>query len=779
MTQYSSIRFTKSVEIILIILMALTSCQVKKQTDIVDFVNPFLGTGGEMGVGFGNMFPGATYPFGMIQLSPDNGGHGWMYCGGYRYADNHIAGFSHTHLSGTGVADYCDISVMPTTKPIDKKYFEQSDSTVNLIIAENKLDPNSFINRDGHPGPFDKHFFLKYRSAFSHDQEKASPGYYSVKLLDDDIDVELTTSELAAMHRYRFNKKMDLQHVILNLGFTTSDRTSDASLTFRSSELLTGYRFSSGKANQKVFFAMQFSRPIRHHEFFLSDETDGINNAKGKNVAGVFTFGGKESNELLIKVAISSVSEDGALANLKTADQFRWNFDQMHRSTRTKWNDELSKIAITTTDDTKKTIFYTSLYHCYVAPYRFSDADGMYKNFNNVPEKAEGYTHYTLLSLWDTFRAENPLLLLMQPRLEENIIHSMLAKYRQTGELPYWEISGQEGGSMIGYHAAVLMADALAKKVGKYDLEEMYKSLIAVSETERKGLGFYRQYHFVPTDKEKAGTVSKTLEYSFDDWCIAQVAKQQGKDSDYKKYMERSRYYKNLFDPAYHLFRGKNSDGSWYEPFQPRFAEYGNAHCVEGNTWQYSFFVPHDPEGLISLMGGPKGFEQMLDSLFTQTSELLGEDTEDVTGLIGQYSQGNEPDHNSAYLYDLVGKINKSQFYTNKIINTLYKNSPNGLCGNEDCGQMSAWYVFSAMGMYPVNPVDGRYYFGSPQFEKTEMHLPNGKTFAIRAKGVSADNIYSKAISLNGKPLDRLYVTWDEIQAGGTLEFEMTSTKQN
>ena len=764
-----------------IFFLALAACQpaIEKQKDCAGYVNPFLGTGGEMGKGFGNMFPGAAYPFGMIQLSPDNGGHGWMYSGGYRYADSYIVGFSHTHLSGTGVADYCDISVMPTTKPIEKKYFVQSDSIVNQIIAENKLDLNSFVDRDGHPGPFDKHFFLKYRSKFSHDQEKASAGYYSVKLQDDDIDVELTTGELAAMHRYRFNKPSDEQHVVLNLGFTTSDRTLGTKITCRSKDLITGYRLSSGKATTKVFFAMQFSRPIQQTQFFLADSIEGTQIAKGKEeLAGVFSFNGKESNELLIKAAISSVSEEGALANLKTADPVGWNFDRMHQATRAKWNEELSKIKVTGSDPAKKAVFYTSLYHSYIAPYRFSDVDGMYKNFNNVHEKAEGYTHYTLLSLWDTFRAENPLLLMMQPKLEENIIHSMISKYRQTGELPYWEIYGQEGGSMIGYHAAVLMADALAKKVGKYDLEEMYKALLAVSETNRKGLGFYRQFHFVPTDLEKNGTVSKTLEYSYDDWCIAQVAKQLGKDEDYKKYMDRSQYYKNLFDPVYHLFRGKNSNGSWYEPFQPRFAEYGNPHCVEGNTWQYSFFVPHDMPGLIELMGGKAGFEMMLDSLFTQTSELLGEDTEDVTGLIGQYSQGNEPDHNSAYLFDLIGKPEKTQFYTNKIINTLYKNGPAGLCGNEDCGQMSAWYVFSAMGMYPVNPVDGRYYFGSPQFEKTAIQLPNGKVFTIKANHVSPENIYSKSISLNGKPLDRLYVTWDEIHAGGTLEFEMTNDKK-
>ncbi len=761
-----------------LVLLLLIGClpAIPKQEDFASCVNPFIGTGGDMINGFGNMFPGAAYPFGMIQLSPDNGGQGWQYCAGYHYPDSMIVGFSHTHLSGTGVGDYCDISVIPTTKPIAEKYFIQSDSTVQKIISDCGFDPNHFINRDGHFGPFDKHFLLKYSSKYSHKTEKASPGFYSVNLQDDNIDVELTVSELAAMHRYHFNRDADIQNVVLNLGFTNSDRTTDALVRYRSPELVTGYRFSSGKASvQRVYFAMQFSRKIKEYRYFRTESREGDQLANGKELAATFSFKGKESKELLIKVAISSVSEEGALANLKTIDQYGWDFDQMHKSTYDKWNNELSKIKVTTSDAEKRSVFYTSLYHSFIAPYRFSDSDGGYKNFKQVPDKANGYTQYTLLSLWDTFRAEDPLLSLMQPKVEENIIHSMIAKYRQTGEIPYWEISGNEGGSMIGYHAAALMADALAKRIGNFNQEELYKSLVDASETNRKGLDFFRRYHFVPTDMEKAGTVSKTLEYAFDDWCIAQIAKQLGKTSDFLKYMERSTWYKNLYDPSFHLMRGKNSDGSWYEPFQPRFAEYGNPHCVEGNTWQYSFFAPHDMPGLIALMGGKHEFGIMLDSLFTQTSELLGEDVADVTGLIGQYSQGNEPDHNFAYLFDLVDQPQKAQFFTNKIINTLYKNSPEGLCGNEDCGQMSAWYVFSAIGMYPVNPVDGRYYFGSPQFENVNLILPNGKTFTVRAKNVSKENFCFRSVKLNGQHLDRLYVTYDEIEKGGKLEFEMVN----
>jgi predicted alpha-1,2-mannosidase len=763
----------------IVLLLFLSSCThpPKSEKQPVDFVNPFIGTGGELDKGFGNMFPGAAYPFGMIQLSPDNGGQNWQYSAGYRYYDKYITGFSHTHLSGTGVADFCDISVMPTTKPIEEKYFVQEDSTVTEINAENKLDPNGFIGRNGNPGPFAKNFLLYYRSAFSHKNETAAPGYYSVLLDDDNIKAELTTAEMAAMHRYHFDNKSAEQNIILDLGFTNTDTPVETFVNYRSPELITGYRFSTGKANvHRVFFAMQFSRKSTGYSVFNADEkpADG-KSAKGMKVAAVITFDGKENNELLLKVAISSVSEEGALNNLKTADVFGWDFDKMRQSTQEKWNEELSKINVTSTDENLKTIFYTSLYHSFIAPYRFSDADRMYKNFNHQPEKAEGYTQYTLLSLWDTFRALNPLLALMQPKVEEDIIHSMLAKYRQTGELPYWEIAGNEGGSMIGYHAAVLMAEALNKKIGNFDLNEIYIALKIVSETDRKGLGFYRKFGFVPTDLEESGTVSKTLEYAYDDWCIAQVARMTGDSAGYRKYIERSQNYKNLFDPNYHLFRGKNSDGSWYEPFHPRFAEYGNPHCVEGNTWQYSFFAPHDMSGLIGLMGGQTGFEMMLDSLFTQSSELLGEDTEDVTGLIGQYAHGNEPSHHVAYLYNYIGKPGKAQFYTNKIIKELYQNSPEGLCGNEDCGQMSAWYVFSTLGMYPVNPVDGRYWLGSPQFETAEISLPNGKKFTLKANHVSAENIYIGSAKLNGQPFDRNYITWEEIQQGGTLEFEMTN----
>ncbi|MCE1198054.1 MAG: GH92 family glycosyl hydrolase [Marinilabiliales bacterium] len=759
---------------LLTLLWVLSVCPSMGQKRLpVDYVNPFIGTGGEMDKGFGNVFPGAAYPFGMIQLSPDNGGQNWQYSGGYHYPDSLIAGFSHTHLSGTGVADFCDISVMPTLQPIEARYFEQENATVEQIIHDRKMDPMGFVTRDGHKGAFDKHFLLNYSSFFQRKTEKASPGYYAVVLNQGQIRVELTTGELAAMHRYTFPGKNGRQHLILNLGFVNTDRTLDAALHIHSDHQVTGFRRSAGKTDHTVYFAMEFSRPMVQHLFFLASEQQA-DQASGNHLAAALSFDGKESDQLLVRVAISSVSEEGALNNLKSAAGFGWDFDKMHQSTRDHWNRLLSAVAVEGSDPVKKSIFYTALYHSYLAPYRYSDVDGRYRNFRKEIDRADGYTHYHLLSLWDTFRAENPLLLLMQPKIAEDIIHSMLAKYRQTGELPYWEISCTEGGSMIGYHAAVLMADALSKNVGTFDRQEIFKALMQVSHTDRKGLGFYRKYHYVPTDLEKSGTVSKTLEYSYDDWCIAQVAKWMGKEQEYKEFMERSGYYRNLFDPAFHLFRGKNSDGSWYEPFQPRFADYGNPHCVEGNTWQYSFFAPHDPEGLIRLMGGQKGMERMLDSLFNQTSELLGEETSDVTGLIGQYAHGNEPSHHVAYLYNLVGQPHKTQKYVSKILNTLYSATPDGLCGNEDCGQMSAWYVFSALGFYPVNPVDGRYQIGSPQFDRAVLHLPNGKTFTLQTHDLSPASVYIKRMTLNGKPLTTSFVTYEDLQSGGVLECWMS-----
>lgn len=733
--------------------------------DFTRFVDPFIGSGGEIGEGHGNVFPGAAYPFGMIQLSPDNGGEGWEYCSGYHYPDSMIAGFSHTHLSGTGVGDFADISVMPTQKEIKEEYFIQdadflADWSLKNGYAEESITGN---------------FLAKYRSHFSHENELASPGYYAVLLDDDSIYAEMTVTEFVGWHRYTFKKSEKGQHLILDLGFHINrDKPTETQINVVSDEMITGYRFSTGWAkDQKVFFAMEFSKPISNRQFFVTEELSDDSMAEGEKIKGVFTFDPESGDKLLVKTAISSASIEGAIANLKTSDALRWDFEAARNETSKTWNTELGKISVETNDLKSKTLFYTSLYRSFLAPYRFSDVDGFYKGFQGTPEKAD-HIQYTVLSLWDTFRGLKPLLTLFQPELYGNIIHSMLAKYEQTGVLPYWEIAGNEGGSMIGYHAIPVIADGMFKGIGDFDKQLAYEAMKATSMYDRKGLGLFRKHGFVPTGLGENGTVSKTVEFAYDDWCIAQVAKRLNKTSDYDFYMNSSQNYLNVFDKEMKLMRGKNSHGDWLEDFHPRFAEYGNPHFVEGNSWHYSFFVPHDVEGLIGLMGGSADFELMLDSLFTQTSELLGEDTEDATGLIGQYAHGNEPSHHAPYLYNYVGANHKTQFWVNKIMDEMYDTTPAGLCGNEDCGQISAWYVWSALGFYPVNPIAGEYQIGSPQFDEAELHLPGGKKFKIIAHNVSDENIYIKSIRLNNQPWNDPFIRHEDIVKGGVLEFEMT-----
>ena len=756
-----------------IVAILFSSCATNEVNDLSKYVNPFVGTSGSKLDGHGNTYPGATYPFGMVQLSPDNGKSGPYYCSGYFYPEDIISGFSHTHLSGTGAGDLVDISFMPTTKGIKQKYFTQTDRFIKEYCEETNLDISEYYDPEK-GNVFKNNILLKYRSKFSHDFEKASPGYYYVKLLDDDIDVELTTTEFVGFHKYTFNKPKKELNVILNLGFAINrGRPVDTYLKKVSPTLFVGYRFSEGWADhQKVFFALEFEQEPKSYKTF-NVNNEHKNGVQGKGIQGVFTFDGSKSNTLIFKLGLSSGSIEGALANLKTVEKYKWDFEKVKSDTRSKWNEILSKIKISSDNENQKRIFYTALYHSYLTPNRFSDVKGEYKGFNNNLEKAEGYKQYTVLSLWDTFRALKPFLAIMEPALYSDIVNSMLAKYKQTGVLPYWEIAGNEGGSMIGYHSVPVIADAILKGIGNFDKELALKAMVDASNNDRKGLGHYLKYQFVPTDKEKSATVSKTLEYSYDDWCIAQVANHLGKDSIYTEYMKRSEYYKNVFDPEYKLMRGKNSDGTWYEPFHPRFGQYGNPHYVEANAWQYSFFVPHDMESLIEMMGGNKDFEMMMDSLFNQTSEILGEDTEDIVGRIGQYAHGNEPSHHVAYLYDYINKDKKTQFRVNQIIDSLYTDTPDGLCGNDDCGQMSAWYVFSAIGFYPVNPLDGRYYFGSPQFEKVELKLPSGKIFTVLANNVSNQNIYIKSKKLNGEILSRPYITYEELIKGGVLEFEM------
>ncbi len=730
--------------ILYLFISACTTQENKKSTesnqaeDLTKYVDPFIGTGYH-----GHTFPGPALPFGQIQLSPDNGREGWDWCSGYHYSDSLIVGFSHTHLSGTGIGDLADISFMPTTKEINNNFFDQT-----ARVTE------------------------KLKSKFSHTDEKAEVGYYQVKLLDDDINVELAATKRVGFQRYTFPQGKN-NKVVIDLGFAiNADAPVETFIIKRSDTEIVGYRYSTGWAkNQHVYFVSRFSEPFSGLEIFDAETADE-NKGKGKNIKAVLNFGMVKN--LTVKTAISSASVEAAVKNMDAGDK-GFDFEKVVQNAKEVWNKELQKITVQTENIDLKTTFYTSLYHTFISPYTFSDVDGSYKDYNHQPAKVEGFTKYTVLSLWDTFRALKPLFTITQPEITNDIIKSMLLQYEQTGLLPVWELVGNETGTMIGYHSIPVISDAILKGIGNFDIEVAYEAMKASSMSDLEGLGLLREYKYIPSDKENE-SVSKTLEYSYDDWCIAQVAQKLGKDEDYKYYTERSKYYKNLFDKEIGFMRGKLSNGKWAEPFDPQFSKHGNHFFTEGNGWQWTWFVPHDVQGLSEIMGGDDAFIKKLDQLFSESSEIKGDEASaDITGLIGQYAHGNEPSHSTVFLYEALNKDAwKTQKLVDEVLTTLYASTPEGLSGNEDCGQMSAWYVFASAGLYPVSPGDNRYYFARPMFDKLSFNIADGKTFTISAKNQSAQNMFIKSATLNGKKLERLFVTHEEIMQGGELVFTMS-----
>jgi predicted alpha-1,2-mannosidase len=680
---------------------------VTAQQNYSSYVNPFIGTGGH-----GHMYPGATLPFGMVQVSPDNGTSGWDWCSGYNYSDTTIIGFSQTHLSGTGIGDLCDISLMPL-------YGQYADTT-------------------------------PIKSTFSHAKEKASPGYYSV-LLDNGISVALTASKRTGIQQYRFPAGKKPQ-VKLDLGWAINwDTAKQTLLTKVNDSLYTGYRFSNGwSKNQKVFFALQFSRKV------LS--IDSIRYKQGQGLVAFFQF---ETNTapLEARVALSNQSVEGAIGNLKeTASK---SFAAVQQEAAAIWEKELSAIKINSFDKNVLVNFYTALYHTYLTPVLYSDAG----------EK----DRYTTFSLWDTFRAANPLLSITQPGMVKDIINSFLAFYDEKGLLPVWDLMNRETNTMTGYHAVPVIADAILKNTKGFDWEKAYKAMLASSMQNQRGTDAYRTYGYLPQDKH-GWSVTITLEYAYDDWCIAQVAKKLGKEKDYTEYIKRSSYYRPLFDASTGFFRARNSDGQFVKKFDPYYSEHGfDGQYIEGTAWQHSWFVPHNVEDLIRLHGGLTKFLNKLDSLWTVSSKVTGENTSaDITGMIGQYAHGNEPSHHIAYLYAAAGLPYKTAEKVRQITTTLYKNSTDGLCGNEDCGQMSAWYVFNALGFYPMNPSSGEYYFGSPLINHASIRLAGGKIFEMVVHNNSYDHPYIASVYLNGKPYRKNYISHSDLMKGGKLIINMS-----
>ncbi|CAN5713679.1 GH92 family glycosyl hydrolase [soil metagenome] len=707
-------------------LMATVAMSQPKK--LTSYVNQFIGTGGH-----GHTYPGPLLPFGMVQLSPDNGTQGWDWCSGYHYSDSVITGFSHTHLSGTGIGDLADISVMPSVGK----------------AADTLATP----------------------SLFSHHQEKASPGYYQVMLKDYNINAELTTSLRCGFHRYTFPKAKDAM-IRLDLGFAINwDSPADCFIKKVNDSTYAGYRKSVGWAkDQWVFFAIRLSKPVKQLVLFADNKKVTTTTASGKKAIACFLFDTKEKEQVLMKVGLSFASIDGAIASLKEIRG--WNFNAVKQNAEDIWEKELSKIRINAPDEKTKTIYYTALYHTCQAPLLYTDVAGMYKSTEGkVVHSATPV--YTVHSIWDTFRAENPLFTLIRPELVTSIVQSYLDFYRQSGLLPVWDLHFNETNCMTGYHAVPVVADAILKGFKGFDYEEAYKAMKASGMQNVKSTDQYRKYGYMPQDKQ-GYSVTITMEYAFDDWCIAQVAKKLGNMDDYEVFIKRAANYANLFDPKSGFFRAKKSDGTWVEPFDPYYSEHDETGMyIEGTAWQHTFFVPHAVNEYATLLGGKDKLIEKLDSLFTTTSQMHGEHvSSDISGLIGQYAHGNEPSHHIAYMYATLGAPQKTAQRVRQILQTLYHDDPNGLSGNEDCGQMSAWYVWSALGFYPMNPASGEYVFGSPVVNDAVIALQGNKQFHVKVKG-DINKGYIKTVTLNGKPHSNIIITHKEIMNGGLLELEM------
>ena len=705
-----------------------TSCQTNKEP--VDYVNPFIGTGGH-----GHTYPGATLPFGMVQLSPDTRLEGWDGCSGYHYSDSVIYGFSHTHLSGTGIADYCDILLMPTTG----RYFLNNGYKTGVSNG--------------------------YASRFSKKTEKAAPGYYAVRLDDYDIQVELTATTRVGLHKYLFPKnKKDF--VILDL--THRDQVLDSYFKQVNAYEFEGLRRSRSWAqDQYVYFVMRFNQPIKQLHLAVNDSViPNLEETRGKNIKAVFDFGRLKNPELLVKVGISAVSAEGARKNLE-AELPDWDFNRVRTQARRIWNRELKKIAVKASAKTK-TIFYTALYHTMIVPNVFMDTDGRYRGTDLKIHRAKNFTNYTVFSLWDTFRATHPLYTIIEQARTNDFIKTFIHQYLNGGQLPVWELAGNYTGCMIGYHSVSVIADAYLKGLRDYDINTAFEAMKHSAMMDHLGLKYYKTLGYIPADKEPS-SVSKTLEYAYDDWCIAQVAKALNRTDDYAYFLKRAQFYKNIFDPRTKFMRPKYS-GAWKFPFDPREVDF---NYTEANAWQYTFFVPQDVDGLIRLTGGAQAFARKLDQLFTAESKTTGRKQADITGLIGQYAHGNEPSHHIAYLYDYAGQPWKTQAMVHKILHEMYSDRPDGYAGNEDCGQMSAWYVLSAMGFYSVTPGSGIYAIGTPILKEARLNLENGHTFVIQVKNLSPQNKYIQSATLNGQPYFHSYLSHQTILNGGKLVFIM------
>ena len=753
-----------------VLLMSHVTGLVRAQTNYIQYVNPLIGT-----QKMGHTYPGATVPFGSVQLSPDTdeqpyviGGkynpETYRYCAGYQYDDKTIVGFSHTHFSGTGHSDLGDFLIMPT-------------------VGDLQLEPGDKNNpKSG------------FRSAFSHSTEVAEADYYKVLLEDDHILAELTTTTRVGFHQYTFPAS-DNAHIILDLMHGIYNYDEKNVWTFARVEndhTVVGYRQTNGWGRTRtVYFAMEFSKPFTSYGFkdFAPvpyrgfwrkfDQSRNFPEMAGKQLRAYFDFKTSQNEKIKIKFALSPVSTTGAISNLKSEIP-DWSFERVKREGQAAWNRELSKIVATADNRDDLVNFYTSMYHAFISPTVYMDTDGQYKGIDQNIHKAMGFTNYTTFSLWDTYRALHPLFNIIQPARNRDMIRSMLEHYDQSAEhmLPVWSHYANENWCMIGYHSVSVIADAIV--TGNLTGAEANRALDAAVQTAHTkyydGIGYYEQYGYVPEDKNST-SVSKTLEYAYDDWAIAQAAKKLGRMNIYNEFIKRSENWKNVYDTSTGFMRPKMTNGQFGSKFDPLKTE--GQGFIEGNSWNYSLYVPHDPDAMITMMGGKQKFAEHLDELFSMNlPDSFFAETEDITreGIVGGYVHGNEPSHHVAYLYDWTDEPWKTQERVRMILKHQYHASPDGLGGNDDCGQMSAWYIFTALGFYPVAPASGRYMLGSPAIKIAVLHFENGRILMIEARDQSEKNVYVSKVELNGKPITRRYLSFDELTGGGRLVFYMSAT---
>lgn len=722
----------KKIAISIFSAIILIGCSVSEKSPI-DYVDPFIGTGFH-----GHTYPGATVPYGAVQLSPDTRFGNWDACSGYHYDDNTMLGFSHTHLSGTGCIDLGDILFHPTTQEV-------------------KLKTKGYIFEP---------------LTFSHKDETASPGYYSVDFKSEGIKAELTATTYTGVHRYTFEKDKNMS-VVIDMSHLLTDEVIDSlQIKKTANNEISGMRRTQGwVTNQYVFFVAQFSKDFDSVEII----NDGLVlesgvDSKSNNVQAVLKFGTSKGEAIVAKVGVSIVSLENARENLMN-DVKDFDFDKVHQQSRASWKVALSDIVVEGGAERDLKNFYTAQYHSKIVPNIVSDLNGQYRRHDmTIGQLEKGKKHYSTFSLWDTFRAWNPLMTLTNADFVSDMITSYLDIYDASGELPIWPLSAGETHTMIGYHSASVIADAYMKGIRNFDVEKAYEAMKVSSNKNKKGSDYYIKYGFIPSNIKKE-SVSCLLEYAYDDWAIAQMAKDLGREDDYKKYSERALSYINVFDGHTKFFRGKRMDGNWdsqFNPFEP-----GRAY-TEATAWQYRFFVPHDVNGLVQLFGGVDSFTTQLDSLFTMESKIDGKMV-DITGLIGQYAQGNEPSHHMAYLYNYVGQPWKTQKMTRRILSEMYQPTPEGISGNEDCGQMSAWYILSSLGIYAVAPGTNEFILTTPLFEKATVKLTNEKTLVIKANDPKK-NLYIDKVTLNGNVIDQNFVTYQQLLEGGELNFTLTST---